>query len=78
MLLDPGMLPPDWGWRACFLIGAALGLTILFMRMWVPESPRWLITHNQVDEARQIVEDIEAISASMASKFRIRRSSRCV
>jgi MFS family permease len=59
VLLDPGMLPPDWGWRACFLIGAALGLTILFMRMWVPESPRWLITHNQVDEARQIVEDIE-------------------
>ncbi len=60
VLLTPGMLPPDWGWRTCFLIGAALGLTILFMRMWVPESSRWLITHNQVDEARQIVEDIEA------------------
>jgi MFS family permease len=60
VLLDPGMLPPDWGWRACFLIGAALGLTILLMRMWVPESPRWLITHNRVDEAREIVEDIEA------------------
>ncbi|WP_244815098.1 MFS transporter [Caballeronia sp. Lep1P3] len=60
VLLDPGLLPPDWGWRACFLIGAALGLTILFMRMWVPESPRWLITHNRADEARQIVEEIEA------------------
>lgn len=60
VLLDPGMLPPDWGWRACFLIGAALGLTILFMRMWVPESPRWLITHNRADEARQIVDEIEA------------------
>ncbi|MDR5803931.1 MFS transporter [Caballeronia sp. LZ001] len=60
VLLDPGLMPPDWGWRGCFLIGAALGLTILFMRMWVPESPRWLITHNRVDEAKQIVEDIEA------------------
>ncbi|WP_250452382.1 MFS transporter [Caballeronia sp. ATUFL_M2_KS44] len=60
VLLDPGMLPPDWGWRACFLIGAALGLTILFMRMWVPESPRWLITHNRADEARQVVDEIEA------------------
>ncbi|WP_201304015.1 MFS transporter [Burkholderia sp. 8Y] len=60
VLLDPGMLPPDWGWRGCFLIGAALGLTILFMRMWVPESPRWLITHNREDEARRVVEEIEA------------------
>ena len=52
VLLDPGLLPPDWGWRACFLIGAVLGLTILFMRMWVPESPRWLITHNRAEEAQ--------------------------
>ncbi|SAK71975.1 MFS transporter [Caballeronia catudaia] len=60
VLLHPGLLPPDWGWRACFLIGALLGLTILLMRMWVPESPRWLITHNRAEEARQIVEEIEA------------------
>ncbi|CCD41249.1 Permeases of the major facilitator superfamily [Candidatus Paraburkholderia kirkii UZHbot1] len=60
VLLDPGLLPPDWGWRACFLIGVALGLTILFMRMWVPESPRWLITHNRTHEAKQVVEEIEA------------------
>lgn len=60
VLLHPSFLPPDWGWRACFLIGAVLGLAILLMRMWVPESPRWLITHNRADEAREIVEGIEA------------------
>ncbi|SAL76356.1 MFS transporter [Caballeronia telluris] len=60
VLLDPALLPPDWGWRACFLIGAVLGLGILLMRMWVPESPRWLITHNRADEAKEIVEGIEA------------------
>jgi MFS family permease len=60
VLLDPGLLPADWGWRACFLIGAALGLLILLMRVWVPESPRWLITHNRADEAKKIVEGIEA------------------
>jgi MFS family permease len=60
VLLHPALLPPDWGWRACFLIGAALALLILLMRMWVPESPRWLITHNRADEAKEIVEGIEA------------------
>jgi MFS family permease len=60
LLLGPELLPLDWGWRACFLIGAVLGLSILLMRMWVPESPRWLITHNRADEARRIVEGIEA------------------
>ncbi|MGA7812373.1 MFS transporter [Caballeronia sp.] len=60
VLLHPALLPADWGWRACFLIGAALGLLILLMRMWVPESPRWLITHNRADEAKEIVEGIEA------------------
>ncbi|WP_133651115.1 MFS transporter [Paraburkholderia flava] len=59
VLLDPGLLPGDWGWRACFFIGAALALAILPMRAWVPESPRWLLTHGQPDEARTIVENIE-------------------
>src|SRR5215813_4976286 len=39
VLLDPGLMPPDWGWRACFLIGAVLALAILPMRAWIPESP---------------------------------------
>ncbi|TDV19424.1 MFS transporter [Paraburkholderia caballeronis] len=59
VLLDPGLLPPDWGWRVCFLIGAALALVILPMRAWVPESPRWLLTHGEHDDARAIVEQIE-------------------
>src|SRR5690606_17839914 len=32
LLLDPLLLPEDWGWRACFLIGAVLALPILAMR----------------------------------------------
>ena len=40
VLLDPGFMPPDFGWRSAFLIGALLGLVILFLRAWIPESPR--------------------------------------
>jgi MFS family permease len=60
VLLDPALLPVDVGWRAAFAIGAALSLVILLMRMWLPESPRWLITHGRAEEAEAIVAGIEA------------------
>lgn len=59
LLLAPGMLDPDLGWRACFLIGACLGLPILVSRYWIPESPRWLMTHGREVEAEAVVEEIE-------------------
>ena len=59
VLLDPGLLPMDMGWRATFVIGAALSVLILFLRMWIPESPRWLITHGRAAEGEAIVADIE-------------------
>lgn len=59
VLLDPNVVSGDLGWRLCFGIGAALGLIIMFMRLWVPESPRWLMIHNEPEEARRIVEHIE-------------------
>jgi MFS family permease len=59
ILLDPTYIDPEWGWRLAFFIGAALGLVILFMRMWIPESPRWLMTHGRADEAERIVAGIE-------------------
>ena len=60
VLLDPALLPADIGWRAAFAIGAVLSLVILLMRMWLPESPRWLITHGRAEEAEAIVASIEA------------------
>jgi len=57
-----GRAPPgsDLGWRLAFLVGALLGLVILFMRMWIPESPRWLVTHGHGGEAHAVVGEIEA------------------
>jgi MFS family permease len=60
VLLDPQVVGGDLGWRLCFGIGATLGLVILVMRLWLPESPRWLLIHGRHDEARLIVEGIEA------------------
>jgi MFS family permease len=59
VLLDPAHFAPDTGWRIAFFIGAALGLVILLMRMWIPESPRWLMTHGRAAEAEAIVKGIE-------------------
>ena len=59
LLLDPKVAPPDIGWRLAYLTGAILGLVVFVMRMWIPESPRWLMIHGHPDQARAIVADIE-------------------
>src|SRR6266850_2137497 len=59
ILLEPGRLPPDWGWRAAFGIGAVLGLGILVLRRWIPESPRWLMLHGRLDECDNVITEVE-------------------
>ncbi len=59
VLLDPAVIGPDLGWRFAYLIGAGVGLVVLVMRMWIPESPRWLMIHGRPDEAHAIVAGIE-------------------
>ncbi|MGY3620215.1 MFS transporter [Bradyrhizobium sp. USDA 10063] len=59
LLLDPAVINPDLGWRLAYLTGACLGLVVFVMRMWIPESPRWLMIHGRPDEAHRIVDEIE-------------------
>ena len=59
VLLNPRLLPIDLGWRLGFGIGGILGLAILFLRRYVPESPRWLVTHGHEKSAEKVVGSIE-------------------
>jgi MFS family permease len=58
-LLNPAFINPEFGWRLAFLVGAGLGLIVFVMRMWIPESPRWLIIHGRPEEAEAAVATIE-------------------
>jgi len=64
VLLEPGRLPPDMGWRAAFGLGALLGLIILYLRRFIPESPRWLMTHGRVAEGERVMRQIEAMAST--------------
>ena len=65
VLLDPAVIDPEVGWRLAFLIGASLALVIFFMRLWIPESPRWLMTHGRAAEAQRVIAGIEARFAGL-------------
>lgn len=47
------------GWRWMYGIGALLALVGILLRFRLPESPRWLISQGRVQEADEIVTDME-------------------
>jgi MFS family permease len=59
VLLNPRIIPESLGWRLCFIFGAVLGIAIVLVRRFIPESPRWLMTHSRIHEAEEVVSRIE-------------------
>jgi MFS family permease len=59
LLLSGRYVGVDIGWRLGFGIGAVLSGFILFLRRYVPESPRWQITHGRAEEAKETTDEIE-------------------
>ena len=47
------------GWRWIVLIGALGAVFVWWIRLRVPESPRWLAAHGRLDEAERILDDME-------------------
>jgi len=50
-----GFFTNEIGWRGLFLVGLAPALFTLVVRMWVPESPHWLMSQGRKEEARESV-----------------------
>lgn len=50
---------PLVSWRGVFIILAAPAAFLLFIRRWVPESPRWLESRGRTTEANTVVSAIE-------------------
>jgi MFS family permease len=60
VLLDTEIVPANWGWRVSLLLGPVIGFSIWPLRKYIPESPRWQLTHGQEKEAEATVDAIEA------------------
>jgi putative MFS transporter len=48
------------GWRWVVLIGSAGALVVWFLRIGLPESPRWLLQHGRLEDAERVTAQIEA------------------
>ena len=58
--LDPAIIPAQYGWRSVFFVGSVLSIGIVFLRTFIPESPRWLVIHGREKQAEAVMGDIEA------------------
>ncbi|EPS74022.1 hypothetical protein M569_00722, partial [Genlisea aurea] len=48
-------LPPHTSWRIMLAVGILPSVFIGFALCIIPESPRWLVMKNRIDEARQVL-----------------------
>ena len=58
------ILVPTLGWRYLLATSAIAALFVLWVRMRVPESARWLMTQGREEEARAILNQIAAENGS--------------
>lgn len=50
-----GELMPHFGWRIMWLIGLPMGLLLIMLNRWIPESPRYLLAFGRVAKAKQVM-----------------------
>ena len=50
---------PVFGWQAAFVIGTLPALYVFVIRLHMPESVRYLLLHERIDEAKAIITNLE-------------------
>jgi len=60
VVLNPAVIDQALGWRLAFVVGGLLAIVIIWLRRFIPESPRWLMTHGRAAEAEAVIAQIEA------------------
>ncbi len=60
---------PKFGWQVAFLIGALPALYVFAIRLHMPESVRYLISQKKIDEAKQIILDLEVMTGVKSEPF---------
>jgi putative MFS transporter len=56
-------LIPAYGWRAIFIAGVVPAVLLFFVRIFMPESARYLLSKGRVAEAEQTVANVEQKAA---------------
>jgi MFS transporter, putative metabolite:H+ symporter len=51
------------GWRWMYAIGALLAVIGIALRVKLPESPRWLVGRGRLDEADEVVTEMERVAS---------------
>ena len=59
VFLRPAVFGNIIGWRIAFFSGVPIGVAVLWLRRYIPESPRWLIGHRQDASARSTMSAVE-------------------
>jgi putative MFS transporter len=57
---------PAFTWRGMFVLGAAPVLLMVLVLMWIPESIRYLVHRNRLEEAEHVVKRISSVDPASA------------